>query len=325
MSTEFTRRQALVAIGLLGLTGRQIRAADAVYPMRPVRVIVPYGPSTGTDLLARYLAEQLTAQWKQGVIVENRTGAGGVIGTQALLNSAADGYTLGMVASTHVINGAVYSNLAFNPVEDFVWLASLASTPLVLVAPTTAYPSLKDLMAHARAAPGSINYGSVGNGSVTHLAVELLQKQGSVRLQHVPYNAPGQLTTALIGGEVTLAAMAIATALPQFKAGRLRILAICSPQRSKVLPEVPPVADEVPGYDLTPWIGLIARKGVPAEVTRQVEAGVAQVVAQRGFETRLGELGMDPQVKPGAEFASMARSDLKKWREIVAAAGIKPQ
>lgn len=322
MTTSMTRRSALVAVGTLPAL---LSAQEAEFPSKAVRLVVPVGPGTATDLLARQLAERLTANWKQGVVVENVAGAGGIVGTQTVLRAQPDGHTLLFVASTHVVNYALNKNLPYHPIRDFVPIACLGAAPVVIAANPKAFTSLQDFISKAKAAPGTINYASVGVGSSMHLAMEMLQRLAGIKMEHIPFNTPGQVTTALISGEVPVAATAVATSVPHIRSGQLRALGVGTTKPTRLLDNVAPVSDTYPGFEITPWIGVMGPKGLPSRIAQQIESEILKIVAAPAFESKMIELGIEPYVLNARDFAAMKEKELARWTQVVEQAGIQPK
>jgi tripartite-type tricarboxylate transporter receptor subunit TctC len=312
---------ALLSTLGLALTMGSAQAQD--YPTQPIRLIVPYGAGTATDTLARILARKLSATWTEGVIVENVTGAGGVIGTQQLQRAAPNGYTLGLLASGHAMNPALYPKLPFDPINDFTPVMQLAETAMVLMSPAGSYGSLKTLISTVKSKPGRVDYGSTGNGSLPHLTVELLRVMSDLHMVHIPYRNTGAMMPDLIAGRVTLAAVAIPTALSHAASGKLEALAVSTPRRSKFMPDVPSVSELVPGYDVSPWIGLVGPKGLPPQIVAKLQAEVTKAMQSDEVLTSMGTSGLEPNVRDGTSFWNDVRQEVPKWQNLVKASGIK--
>lgn len=295
------------------------------YPAKQVRIIVPYGAGTATDAVARALAQKLGTEWKRGVFVENVTGAGGVVGTQAVQRADPDGHTIGLVASGHVMNKALYPNLPFDPIKDFTPVMNLAVTPMVILATPGAYSSMKDFLDKARAKPGSIDYGSTGNGSLPHMTIELIRIMGGLQINHIPYRNTGQMMPDLLSGRVSVASVAVASAIPQVQSGKLVALAVSTPERSKFLPNVPAMSEFLPGYDISPWIGLIAPRGTPAAIVEKINAQVTAAMRSPDVLAVLNTSGLTPQLRPATDFWRDAEAELPKWQNLVKQGGIKAE
>jgi tripartite-type tricarboxylate transporter receptor subunit TctC len=319
------RRHALnTLLALAALAAVPARADD--YPSKPIRLIVPYPAGTANEVFARVVAQKLGERIGKPVVVDVIAGAGGVVGTQVLAKAAPDGYTLGWVSSPHAINAAIYANLAYDPVADFRPIANLASTPLVFVAsPKFAGTTIADLIAAGKAAPGRINYASNGNGSASHLATELLSSATGARFTHVPYKNTGQMTTDLMSGQVEFAALGVATTLPLVQSGKLKALAVTSATRAPLLPDVPAVAETVPGYETKAWMGIVAPAGTPDAVIAKMPTELAAVIREPSLADVMKAQALVPEYMDSAKFARRIEDDVKQWKRIVAEAGIKPE
>src|SRR4051794_27202099 len=248
-------------------------AAQTEYPSRPVRIIVPSPPSGGTDIIGRVLAQHLSKTLGQQFFVENKPGAGNMIGIEAAARSAPDGYTLLMVASTLVLNSVLYKQVPYDPVRDFSPITLAATAPNILVVdPKLPINSVADLIAAAKAKPGALSYGTPGIGTSPHLCMELLKYMARIDLQHVPYKGTAAAVTDVMGGQIQVAFATALTAKPLVDAGRLRALAVSGPKRAEALSNVPPVAEAVPGYEAMQWYGLVAPGGTPAAVIERAHA-----------------------------------------------------
>jgi tripartite-type tricarboxylate transporter receptor subunit TctC len=321
-------RVSLVAL-LLAAGGAQFSHARAQpYPAKPVRLVVPFPPSGGNDVFARLLAQKLSEAWKQQVLVENRPGAGGNLGTEFVARAAPDGYTLLLGhTGTLAINPALYAKTGYDPQRDFAPIALLASAPLVLVVnPGSALRSVGDIVAMARAKPGELNYASSGSGTGSHLSAELLQAQSGIRLTHVPYKGTSPAITDVLGGQVPMMFSVIPTALPQIRAGKLRAVAVTGARRMPQLPEVPTVAESgLPEFESTLAYGILAPRGTPAGVIEEIRAQTARVVATREYRERLEFEGALPLEGTPAEFAALIRAQGEKWGKLIRAAAIRPE
>ena len=308
----------IVALMVSGLAGAQ------PYPSKAIKLIVPYPVGTANEVFARVVAQKLSDLWKVPVVVESIAGAGGVVGTQVLAKAPADGYTLGWVSSPHAINPALYPSLPYDSVKDFKPIVNIASTPLVFVA-SPAFPgnSIADLIALAKAKPGTVNFASNGNGSSSHLATELLASTTGARFAHIPYKSTGQMTTDLISGQVDFAALGVITTLPMVQAGKLKALAVTGAKRSSLLPNVPAVAETVPGYETKAWMGIVAPAGVPEAVVTKIHADVVAIAKDPAVSSTMSAQGLDVDLLDQAQFAKRIDSDIAMWKRIVAEAGVK--
>ena len=300
-------------------------AAQADYPSRPVRIIVPSPPSGGTDIVARVLAQHFSKAFGQQFIVENKPGAGNMIGIEAAARSSADGYTLLMVASTLVLNSVLYRQVPYDPV-NFAPITLAATAPNILVVdPKLPINSVADLIAAAKAKPGALSYGTPGIGTSPHLCMELLKYLAKIDLQHVPYKGTAAAVTDVMGGQIQVAFATALTAKPLVDAGRLRALAVSGPKRVEALPNVPPVAETVPGYEAMQWYGLVAPAGTPPAVVERVNAEAMKALGSREMKERLAIDGAEPLGTTPGEFAAFIRRELDKWTKVAQAAKIEKQ
>src|SRR3954452_5063905 len=275
-------RWASALVLLVLIVAAMAAVAQTDYPSRPVRIIVPSPPSGGTDIVARVLAQHFSKAFGQQFIVENKPGAGNMIGIEAAARSAPDGYTLLMVASTLVLNSVLYKQVPYDPVRDFSPITLAATAPNILVVdPKLPINSVADLIAAAKAKPGALSYGTPGIGTSPHLCMELLKYMARVDLQHVPYKGTAAAVTDVMGGQIQVAFATALTAKPLVDAGRLRALAVSGPKRVEVLPSVPPVAEAGPGYEAMQWYGLFAPAGTPAAVIDRVHAEAIKALGSR--------------------------------------------
>lgn len=301
-------------------------AAQTEYPSRAVRIIVPSPPSGGTDIIARVLGQHLSKALGQQFFVDNKPGAGNMIGIEAAARSPADGYTLLMVASTLVLNSVLYKHVPYDPVRDFAPITLAATAPNILVVdPKLPIRSVADLIAAAKAKPGALSYGTPGIGTSPHLCMELLQYMAKIDLQHVPYKGTAAAVTDVIGGQIQVAFATALTAKPLVDAGRLRALAVSGPKRVEALPSVPPVAEAVPGYEAMQWYGLVAPAGTPAAVIERVHTEAIKALGSRETKERLATDGAEPLGSAPSEFAAFIRRELEKWSQVAQAAKIEKQ
>ena len=300
-------------------------AAQADYPSRPVRIIVPSPPSGGTDIVARVLAQHFSKAFGQQFIVENKPGAGNMIGIEAAARSPADGYTLLMVASTLVLNSVLYRQVPYDPV-NFAPITLAATAPNILVVdPKLPINSVADLIAAAKAKPGALSYGTPGIGTSPHLCMELFKYLAKIDLQHVPYKGTAAAVTDVMGGQIQVAFATALTAKPLVDAGRLRALAVSGPKRVEALPNVPPVAETVPGYEAMQWYGLVAPAGTPPPIVERVNAEALKALGSREMKERLAIDGAEPLGTTPGEFAAFIRRELDKWTKVAQAAKIEKQ
>jgi tripartite-type tricarboxylate transporter receptor subunit TctC len=293
------------------------------FPTKPVRIIIPYSAGTATDITGRLIAKALSEKWGVNAYVENIPGGGGVIGTEKLVAAAPDGYTVGILASTHAMNRAIYPNLPYDPIKDFTPVTGLTETAMVIVAYPPAFKTIKDLFAAAKANPGQINYGSTGNGSLPHLVIELMRQSANISMTHIPYRATGQLVPDLIAGRVVVAAVGVATADPLIKAGRLTPLAVTTPKRSPLLPDTPALAESLPGYDVTIWTGLVMPKNAPKAIVDKLNTDIRAVMAEAEMKTSIDKLGVSLDLLSAQQFWARAAREVPMWTNLVRDSGAK--
>jgi tripartite-type tricarboxylate transporter receptor subunit TctC len=300
-------------------------AVIAAYPDKPVRMVVPFPPGGGTDVVARAIALKLGEHWSQSVIVDNRPGAASMIGTEILAHSVPDGYTLGFVSMTHTINVSIYRTLPYDPIADFAPIILAATAPNVLVVnPSVGAKTVADLVRIAKARPGRLNFPSSGNGGVSHLSAEMFRYAAGIDITHVPYRGAGPALTALLAGEMQLMMATTPVALPQMKAGRLIALAVTSRERSPLAPDLPTIAESgYPGFEADTWYGMLAPAKIPPALVVQVNAAVTKMLAQPDFKERLAHEGAQPAGGTPAQFAAYIKSETDKWAKIVRMAKVK--
>ncbi|MBI4191493.1 MAG: tripartite tricarboxylate transporter substrate binding protein [Betaproteobacteria bacterium] len=296
-----------------------------IYPAKAVRIVVPFPSGAGVDIVTRLFTPRLTEVLGQQFIVDNRGGAAGNIGAEAVARAAPDGYTLLTAPSSVAISRSLYKNLSFDLARDFEPIALLASTPYVLVVhPSLPVRSVKELIALAKARPGQLSFGSSGNGSGAHLAAELFKMQAHVDFLHVPYKGTAPAVTDLIAGQVSLVFGNMLSVLPQVKAGRLRGLAVTSAKRSLAAPELPTVAEAgLPGFESGTWFALIAPAGTPREIVTRLNATITKIGQTPDIRDRLAAQGAEPLGGAPEEVGAFVRSEITKWGKVVAASGMR--
>ena len=300
-------------------------AVAATYPEKPVRMVVPFPPGGGTDVVARAIALKLTEQWGQSVVVDNRPGAASMVGTEMLARAVPDGYTLGFVSMSHTINPSIYKKLPFDPIADFSPVVLAATAPNVLVvSPGVGAKSVAELVQIAKSRPGKLNFPSSGNGGVSHLSMEMFRYAAGIDIVHVPYRGAGPALTALLANETQLMMATTPVALPQMKAGRLIALATTGLKRSSLAPEIPTVAEAgYPGFEADTWYGMLAPAKVPPALVNQANAAVTKMLTQADFKERLAHEGAQPAGGTPAQFAAHIKSEIEKWAKIVRTAKVK--
>jgi tripartite-type tricarboxylate transporter receptor subunit TctC len=313
---------ASLAAGLPALTG--IARAQA-YPTRPIRWVVPYPPGGTTDMIARLIGQWLAERLGQPVVIENKPGGGTNIGVQAVVSAPPDGYTLLFAVASNAMNVSLFKSLPFDFVKDIAPVAGLAELPLVLeVNPSLPVRNVAELVAHAKANPGRINIASFGANTISHLAIELLKSTTGIDLVHVPYRGGAPLMTDLLAGQVQVAVDALPNSLPFIQRGAARALAIMPTTRTPVLPDVPTVAETIPGFEVSTWSGVGVPRGTPPEIIERLNREVNAALADAGIKARLADMGASPLPLTPAGLAARIASDVEKWAKVVAAAGIKP-
>ena len=302
-------------------------SAEQDYPGRSIRLVVPYAPGSTTDTLARLLGTKLTAALGQQVVIDNRAGAAGNIGTDIVAKAAADGYTLAVVPGSHAINPSLYAKLPFDPVKDFAPVALIGSAPLLIAAhPAVAASSMRELIALAKAKPGEIRYASGGSGSPSHLSMELLKSMAGIDLVHVPYKGGGSVLTALLSAEVQLTPSGALVLLPLARAGRIRLLATTGAKRLAVLPEVATVAESgVPGYVVTGWWGMLAPAGTPRPVVQKLNAEIGRALQSADLRERLAADGIEAAGGTPDAFAEYLRREISLWSKVVRDSGARAE
>jgi tripartite-type tricarboxylate transporter receptor subunit TctC len=321
MMKQWIRWLALAAFAA-GAAG----ASAQGFPSKQVRIIVPQAPGGASDALSRIIAAKLGEKWGQQVIVENRAGAGGNIGTAEAAKAPADGHTLLLgYIGTHAINPSLYHNLAWDPVRDFVPVATLAAVPFVVVVnPSLAANSTQELIAGAKAAGGKLTYSSAGNGSVNHLLGEMFDSAAGVKMTHVPYKGAGPALADLIGGQVQVSFTSMPSVIGHIKGGKLRAIAVTSRARSETLPELPTLAESgLPGFDVNPWFGLLAPAATPAAIVSQLNREINDLLASPDLRARFSGQGAVPLATSPAEFAALLKRDIEKWAKVVKDSGAK--
>jgi tripartite-type tricarboxylate transporter receptor subunit TctC len=299
-------------------------AFGQAFPSRPVRYIVPFPPGGATDIIARVLAQKMTEAWGQPVVVENRAGAAGAIGSDAVAKAAPDGYTLLMgTTSTHAVSPAVNPKLPYNTLTDFAPVTLVATFPNVLVAHPATARTLEELIAALKANPGKYNFGSSGAGSSTHLTGELFKQMTQTDINHIPYKGTGPLLNDLMAGHVAFAFDQITAVMSAVQAGRMRALGVASAERNPALPEVPAIAEVLPGFEATAWVGIFAPARTPGEVTTKIQGEVKRILVLADVAQRMKEFGATPVASSPADFGAFVAKDTAKWRNLVNSAKIK--
>jgi tripartite-type tricarboxylate transporter receptor subunit TctC len=315
--------QITAAAAALAASPRVARAQS--YPAKQVRIIVATSAGGTTDIAARLIGGWLSRRLGQPFVVENRPGGGNNIGTEAAVRAPADGYTLFMANTVNAINATLYQNLSYNFATDMAPIAILMRSPLLMqVHPSLPAGTVRELIDHAKANPGKINMGSGGNGATGHVSGELFKMMSGVEMVHVPYRGEALALTDLLGGQVQIVFATVGSSIGYIKAGQLRPLAVTTAMRSDALPDVPPLADFLPGYEASSWNGLCAPKNTPAEIIDKLNREINTALADPKIKARLVELGGPPIVGSPADFGKIIAGDTEKWAKVIKISGAKP-
>jgi len=319
--TRITRALAALAAGLCLSTGA---AADA-WPSKTIKIIIPFAAGGVTDVVIRTISPKLSEALGQPVVIENKGGAGGTLGTAMGAASAPDGYTFIAPAASHTTTPSLYSKLSFDPVKDFAAVTQIVTVPYLLVVPASSpMHTLADFIAAAKAKPGTLTFGSAGNGSSNHLAGELLAGSIGAPLVHVPYKGSGPALADVLGGQLSFMFDTINTSTGHVKAGRLRVLGVGTTKRSKIMPDVAPIADTVPGFEAVTWIGLLAPAGTPKEIVSRMHREIEKIVQIPEVQERLSASGAEPVATTPEQFGAYLSSEVAKWGRVVKQAKIPP-
>ena len=297
------------------------------YPAKSVRMVVPFAPGGGTDIIARLVAQDLTQAWGQPVVVDNRGGSGGIVGTEIAAKATPDGYTMVLCSLGLSYVPALYSKLPYDTEKDLLPVSLVATQPFVyVVIPSLGVSSMKELIALAKSKPGEVRYGSGGSGGASHLGTELLRTMTGISLVHVPYKGTGPALTAMLGGEIQMQLIGISSVVPYLKTGRMRALAVSGAKRSAAAPDIPTVAESgVPGYAFDVWYGMLFPAGTPRAVVGKVNGAINYSLRSPALAQRFAAIGLEPSGSTPEAFAAMIRSEMAKWRKVVREAKIQIQ
>ena len=317
--------KGLYIAALLAVSGMfsMVTASAQTYPQRPVHVIVPTPVGGGQDVIIRLMATQLSELWGQQIVVDNRTGAGVIVGTTVAAKAPADGYTLLMTATDHVLGPSLTKDLPYDPIRDFVPVAEVGVSPLVLVVnPKVNAHTVRELVDYARANPGKLAFGSAGIGSFVHLAGESFKKAANIDMLHVPYQGTAPAYIDLMAGSIQLMFPAAASALGRINSGELRALAVTTEKRISFLPDLPPVADTYPGFDAAIWYGVLAPAGTPPAIVSKINADMRKVLDSAELKKAVVALGIEIKTGSPQDFANVLKTDSEKWSKLIKELGI---
>ena len=320
--TANTRSAIVLLVALTGATG--VAAAAVAYPARSIRIVVASAPGSGPDIVTRLIGRKLAETWQQQIIADNRTGAGGNVGAEIVAHAVPDGYTLLMATASQPIGAALYAKLNYDLTRDFVPVSLVASTPFVLVVnPAVPANSVAELIALAKAKPGFLRYGSGGSGTPPHLCAEILKSSAGLDIVHVPYKGVTPALTDLLGGQVQLVFSVVPSALPLIQTNKLRALGVTSAKRTSLAPELPTIAESLPGFEVIGWYGLLAPTGTPADVVARLNAAVIAALKNPELRERFVALGADPLGTTPQVFAQFIQNELSKWGKAVKDSGAR--
>jgi tripartite-type tricarboxylate transporter receptor subunit TctC len=327
MSRKFLAGWAGMVAAAAALVGAgDIASAQTSFPSRPVHIFVPYAAGGGVDILTRTLGDVVSRQWGQQIVVENRPGAGGLVASQALVTSPPDGYTLIMVASGHATNPFLYPKMPYDTFKDFTPISLLASSPnILLVRADSPFKTVADVIAQARAKPGSLSFGNAGTGTSTHLAGELLKSLAKIDISPISYKGGTPAVNDLLGGQIPMSFNNGPESVGQLEAGTLRALAVTTATRASFLPKVPSMSETVPGYDTEVWWGLLGPAGMPPDVLAKLSHDFVAALNTDSVRERLAKLGAQPIGTSPEQFDAKIHADYQKWGPIIQAAGIKAE
>jgi tripartite-type tricarboxylate transporter receptor subunit TctC len=319
------KRATFVSVVFVALAFTGFAAAQS-YPDHPVRIIVPYAPGGSLDTVARLVGKKLTDALGQQIVIDNRGGGGGNIGVEAAVRSAPDGYTLLMGANGPIsINPSLYHNLPFDPIKDLAPISTVVTTSLMLVVnPRIPVDSVGDLIALAKAKPGTINFGSAGSGSTSHLSAELFKEMAGIDIVHIPYRGAGPAIRDVISGETQMMITAVVTTLPHVKSGKLKALAVTGPKRLPIAPQVPTIGEWLPGYEVVSWYGLFAPAKTPPAVIDRLHDALVEILAAPDLRQHFVALGLDASTDTPRQFAHLIVAEKSKWAKIIQKTGTHP-
>lgn len=318
-------KRLLVAAALAA--GAPAFAADAPYPTKPVRVIVPFAPGGGTDVMSRAVSHRLTQRLGETFVVDNRPGANGIIGVETASKAAADGYTLVAISNSHTVNVSIYKKIPYDLVRDLAPITEFTTQPFALVIhPSVPAKSVKDLIAHAKANPGRLNYGSSGQGGISHLSGALFASTAGIDLNHVPYKGGTPAMIDVISGQIQMLFSTLLQANPAIKSGKLRVLAVTTAKRNAAAPELPTMIESgVPGYAVSQWFGLTAPAKTPPAIIRKLNTEIVAILNEPEMKTRIAADGAEPVASTPEQFGMHIRREIAKWAKLVKQIGLQPE
>ena len=318
-------RAAILLLGSTSFAMAQTQPSDSQpYPVKPIRIVVGFAAGGPNDTQARLVGQKISEDFGQPVIVDTRPGADGIIAGELVAKSPADGYTLMLVSAGHAINPNFHSKLPYHPIDDFTPIAQVSRSPFVLVVhPSVPAHSVRDLIRLAKARPDQLNFGSAGKGSSLQLAMELFDHMAGIRMVHVPYKGGAPATNELMAGQVQVMMNNIVSSLPPARAGKLRALAVTSAKRSKAAPELPTVAETLPGYEVDAWYGILAPRRTPAAIVSKLNGAINKAIAQPDVQRLLLSLGLEPVGGTPGEWGALLKAELVKWAKVTRDAGIR--
>ena len=300
--------------------------SDTNYPSKPIRMIVPSAPGSGPDIMARAIGQKLTEALGQAIVIDDKPGAGGIIGSEAAAKAPPDGYTLIMSnAGAHTVNPGLYAKLPYDPVKDFAPVTLVALAPNILIVhPTLPVRNVKDLIALAKAKPGELTFGSGGNGSTAHLSGEMFKTMAGINIVHIPFKGSPAAVIGVIAGQIALAIPNIPPALPHVRSGKLKALAVTTAKRAAGVPDLPTVAEAgLPGYEATAWFGVLAPAATPPQIIARLNAAIVKIAHAREMQERLTAEGADAVGNTPEQFAQIIKSDIAKWAKVIKASGAR--
>jgi len=314
---------AMAGVGLALLAAAATVDAQEKYPVRPIRLVVPFAPGGGTDIMARSIAQKLSQAFGQTVVVDNRAGGGGTIGVETVIRANPDGYTMIIVSGSYAANAAVY-RLPFDSVNDIAAVALVGETGNVIALPLTVpIRSIKELIAYDRANPGKLNYASTGTGGFTHLITELFNQMAGTQLMHIPYKGTGPALNDLLGGQIQVLFGSLPSTIPLIKQNRIRGIGVTTPKRSSAIPDIPAIGEVVPGYEAVLWYGFWGPKQLPKNIVTLWNTEIRKALKQPDMRARLANEGLDPADAPPERFLEVVRRDVAKWTAVVKKGNIK--